>query len=129
MAEQPLNTIVGQMVSRYNTPRIIIQVGENSYHIVGRSAFGRTAKDENGNLTMFDFEGGPCITIDTPIKVNGKIMAVASITQDIVPSPEDNEPNTAIVGITLKEIPTPEKKNKKSVPSEEISKGLTANEN
>ena len=120
MANKPLNTIVGQMVSRYNTPRVIVQVGENEYHIVGRSAYYRSGKDDQGNLVMFDFEGGPLLTIDTQINVNGKVMAIASMTNDVAPSPEENEPNTVIVAITLKEI---------AEPSDEPSKGLTANEN
>ena len=54
--------------SRYNDDRVIEKVSPTRLRIMGDSLIYRDSTDENGNQTMFDFEGGPCLTVGGNIK-------------------------------------------------------------
>jgi hypothetical protein len=49
--------------NRYNVDRVLEKIDSNRIRIMGESLFTRTSQDENGNLTMYDFEGGPCLNV------------------------------------------------------------------
>lgn len=49
--------------SRYGLERTIEKIDANRIRIMGESQFVRTSQNEEGNTTMFDFEGGPCLSI------------------------------------------------------------------
>ena len=57
------NKIYGK--SRYGDLRYIKTIKENVVHISGKSEFIRAAEhpDNKGELSMFDFEGGPCFFV------------------------------------------------------------------
>lgn len=68
--------------NRYNKSRVIEKITTNKIRIMGESVFGRTAKDEAGNLTMFDFEGGPCITLGSKFRYLHTDWVVKKITEE-----------------------------------------------
>ena len=53
--QKSINTIS----SRYGEPREIRNMGGGCYTVEGKSRFTRGASDDGG-MTLFDFEGGPC---------------------------------------------------------------------
>jgi|TARA_B100001094_G_C17565958_1_gene500586 hypothetical protein len=54
--------------SRYNNDRVIEKVSPTRLRIMGDSLIIRSSEDKDGNQTMFDFEGGPCLTVGGNIK-------------------------------------------------------------
>ena len=54
---------IGRCKSRHGDVRIISQIGETTYVVEGVSLYSRGASDEQGQMTMFDFEGGPCYVV------------------------------------------------------------------
>jgi hypothetical protein len=49
--------------SRYGLDRTIEKIDSNRIRVMGESQFQRTAQNDAGEVTMFDFEGGPCLSI------------------------------------------------------------------
>lgn len=68
--------------NRYNQDRVIEKISTNKIRIMGESLFGRTSKDESGNLTMFDFEGGPCVTLGGKFRYLHTDWVINKITQE-----------------------------------------------
>lgn len=56
--------------NRYGVERSIERIDFKRVRVMGESQFFRTSKDED-RVTMFDFEGGPCLTIGGKIKFEG----------------------------------------------------------
>jgi hypothetical protein len=65
--------------NRYNVDRVLEKIDSNRIRIMGESLFTRTSQDENGNLTMYDFEGGPCLNVGGKIKYKGTNFKINSI--------------------------------------------------
>ena len=57
--------------SRYGTERIIHKVTPNKLRIQGESLFLNMSEDDSGNVIMFDFEGGPSLTVGGEITFQG----------------------------------------------------------
>lgn len=57
--------------SRYGTERIIHKVNPKKLRIQGESLFLRMSEDDNGKVIMFDFEGGPSLTVGGDINFQG----------------------------------------------------------
>jgi hypothetical protein len=68
--------------NRYNQDRVIEKISTNKIRIMGESLFGRTSKDESGNLIMFDFEGGPCVTLGGKFQYLHTNWVINKITQE-----------------------------------------------
>jgi hypothetical protein len=49
--------------SRYGLERTFEKFDSNHIRVMGESQFQRTSQNEEGNITMFDFEGGPCLSV------------------------------------------------------------------
>jgi hypothetical protein len=49
--------------SRYGLERSIEKIDTNRIRVMGESQFQRTAKNDAGETTMFDFEGGPVLSL------------------------------------------------------------------
>tara|TARA_X000001036_G_C20250765_1_gene632059 strand:- start:24 stop:317 length:294 start_codon:yes stop_codon:yes gene_type:complete len=65
--------------SRYGNDRSIEKLGNNKIRVMGESKFTRASEDKEGNVTMFDFEGGPCFNVGGTIryqKSNWKILKI-----------------------------------------------------
>jgi len=65
--------------NRYNVDRVIEKIDSTRLRIMGESLISRNSKDENGNLTMYDFEGGPCLNVGGKIKYKGTDFKIVSI--------------------------------------------------
>ena len=49
--------------NRQGIERVIEKLSHDKIRVMGESLFSRTSTDKKGNLTMFDFEGGPALNI------------------------------------------------------------------
>lgn len=65
--------------NRYNVDRVLDKIDSNRIRIMGESLVTRISQDENGNLTMYDFEGGPCLNVGGKIKYKGTNFKINSI--------------------------------------------------
>ena len=74
--------------NRYNVDRVLEKIDSNRIRIMGESIFTRISQDENGNLTMYDFEGGPCLNVGGKIKYKGTNFKINSIKSE--PSKMEN---------------------------------------
>lgn len=54
--------------NRYGEERVIMKIGPSKFRIMGESQFSRISEDDSGNITMFDFEGGPCLNVGGKLK-------------------------------------------------------------
>ena len=76
--------------NRYGQDRSFEVVTSNKIRVMGETKFSRGSQDEQGNRTMFDFEGGPCFNINGIVSVNKmkykikKIQDVESLKEDLV---------------------------------------------
>lgn len=66
--------------SRYGTERTIHKVNTNKLRIQGESLFSRASEDDNGNTIMFDFEGGPSLTVGGDISFQKMKWKIKKIT-------------------------------------------------
>ena len=49
--------------SRFGVDRSIERINLNLVRVLGESQFIRKSTNKHGEITMFDFEGGPCLSI------------------------------------------------------------------
>ena len=49
--------------SRYGLERTIEKIDTNRLRVMGESQFQRVAQNDDGETTMFDFEGGPVLSV------------------------------------------------------------------
>mgnify|MGYP001346736071 FL=1 len=54
--------------NRYGEDRSYERVDDRRIRVRGNSKYQRVSEDENGNITMFDFEGGPCFNLNRRVK-------------------------------------------------------------
>lgn len=54
--------------NRYGHDRVIEKISHNKIRVMGESIFSRSSAGDNGEPTMFDFEGGPCLNVGGTIK-------------------------------------------------------------
>jgi hypothetical protein len=59
MKKNQINTIS----SRYGDSRHITNQGGGCYTVEGLAHYTRQSTDESGNITMLDFDGGPCLFV------------------------------------------------------------------
>ena len=65
--------------SRYGLDRTIEKIGSDRLRVMGESQFAREAQNDEGEITMFDFEGGPCLSVGGNItykKIKWKITEI-----------------------------------------------------
>ena len=65
--------------NRYGVDRVIEKIDSSRLRITGESLFTRVSEDNNGNLSMFDFEGGPCLNVGGNITYAGTKFKIESI--------------------------------------------------
>ena len=74
--------------SRYGKDRSIEKLGNNKIRVMGESEFVREAVTDDGDCSMFDFEGGPCYNVGGTIryqKTNWKIGRNGNYTHKSAP--------------------------------------------
>jgi hypothetical protein len=84
--------------NRYGTERVIEKIGDTKLRIMGESLFSRGSEDENGNQTMYDFEGGPCLNLGGTISYLGVDFKIVSIKSEEV---KEENISSVVVEIVL----------------------------
>ena len=65
--------------NRYNVDRVLEKINSDKIRVMGESLILRTSEHENGNIIMYDFEGGPCLNVGGKIKYKGTDFKIISI--------------------------------------------------
>ena len=65
--------------SRYGLERVIEKLDTNRFRITGESQFQRTSTNDEGETTMFDFEGGPVLSVGGIINFQKSKWIITSI--------------------------------------------------
>tara|TARA_Y100000389_G_scaffold33387_1_gene28425 strand:- start:964 stop:1233 length:270 start_codon:yes stop_codon:yes gene_type:complete len=73
--------------NRYGNDRVIEKISPTKLRITGESLIIRASEDEDGNQTMFDFEGGPCLNLGGKIRYMKTNWTIVSIKQESVKVP------------------------------------------
>tara|TARA_B110000444_G_scaffold193209_1_gene183257 strand:- start:149 stop:424 length:276 start_codon:yes stop_codon:yes gene_type:complete len=66
--------------SRYGLERTIEKIDANRIRIMGESQFVRQSKNDAGEITMFDYEGGPCLSVGGEISYQNLKWLIKGIT-------------------------------------------------
>jgi hypothetical protein len=83
--------------NRYGNERVIEKISPTKLRITGESLFSRGSEDEQGNHSMYDFEGGPCLTLGGKIKYLGTSWEITKITPELT-----GKENLAMVVVEVK---------------------------
>jgi hypothetical protein len=78
--------------NRYGNDRVYTKIDATHIRIMGESLLSRGSEDENGNQTMYDFEGGPCLNLGGTLKFMGSDFKIKSIKSE-----QSNQENIASV--------------------------------
>jgi hypothetical protein len=78
--------------NRYGNDRVYTKIDATHIRIMGESLISRGSEDENGNQTMYDFEGGPCLNVGGTLKFMGSDFKIKSIKSE-----QSNQENIASV--------------------------------
>jgi hypothetical protein len=57
--------------SRYGSERSLERVDFQRIRVMGEALFTRTSQNEAGEITMYDFEGGPAYTVGMKMNFEG----------------------------------------------------------
>jgi hypothetical protein len=57
--------------SRYGDKRTLLKVADDKYTLSGRSLYHRLGWLKDGTIEFMDFEGGPFVTIGSPVSLFG----------------------------------------------------------
>jgi len=68
--------------NRYGVDRVYEKLDSTRIRVMGESLIARGSQDEDGNQTMFDFEGGPCLNVGGKIKYMGTDFKILSIKSE-----------------------------------------------
>ena len=68
--------------NRYGSDRVIEKISPSKLRIMGESLMSRSSQDEDGNYTMYDFEGGPILTVGGKIRYMKSNWTILKITPD-----------------------------------------------
>ena len=71
--------------SRYGLDRTIEKIGSDRLRVMGESQFQRTAQNDEGEITMFDFEGGPVLSVGGDIYFQKMKWKIQSIQPESIP--------------------------------------------
>jgi hypothetical protein len=82
--------------NRYGNDRVYTKIDATHIRIMGESLISRGSEDENGNQTMYDFEGGPCLNVGGTLKFMGSDFKIKSIKSE-----QSNQENIASVMVEV----------------------------
>jgi len=68
--------------NRYGVDRVYEKLDSTRIRVMGESLIARGSQDEDGNQTMFDFEGGPCLNVGGKITYMGTDFKILSIKSE-----------------------------------------------
>lgn len=83
--------------NRYGTDRVLTKLSHDRIRVMGESLFARTAEDGEGNLNMFDFEGGPALNVGGKIEFMKSKWIIKGIEVE-----ETDQENLSSVVLTVK---------------------------
>jgi len=83
--------------NRYGNDRVIEKISPTKLRIMGESIIARGSQDEEGNQTMYDFEGGPCLNLGGKIRYGKTDWVITKIIPE-----ESNRENFASVIVEIK---------------------------
>ena len=66
--------------SRYGLERTIEKIDANRIRVMGESQFVRQSQNDAGKVTMFDYEGGPCLSVGGEISYQNLKWLIKGIT-------------------------------------------------
>lgn len=69
--------------SRYGLDRTIEKIGSDRLRVMGETQFSRQAQNDEGVVTMFDFEGGPCLSVGGNITYQKMKWKIESIKPEL----------------------------------------------
>ena len=69
--------------NRYGAERVIEKINAQTLRVMGESLIVRSSQDEDGNQTMFDFEGGPCLNVGGKIKFMKTEWTITSVSPEV----------------------------------------------
>jgi hypothetical protein len=72
------------LINRHGDERTIERISHNRIRVMGNSQFTRKSSDSEG-LTMFDFEGGPCLNVGGKIKFEKLEWYIDDIVEEKTP--------------------------------------------
>jgi len=85
--------------NRYGVDRVIEKIDSTRIRVIGESLISRSSQDEDGNQTMFDFEGGPCLNVGGTIRYKGTKFKIESIKSE-----EGKELDGVVIASVLLEV-------------------------
>jgi hypothetical protein len=69
--------------SRYGLDRVIEKLNHDTLRITGESEFVRTSVNKEKLTSMFDFEGGPCLSIGGKLMYGNMNWKIVEINTDV----------------------------------------------
>jgi len=79
--------------NRFGQDRVIEKISPNKLRIMGESIIVRDSYNDKGELTMFDFEGGPCLNVGGTIRYLKSDWAI----KEIIPEKSSQESLTSVI--------------------------------
>jgi len=71
--------------SRYGLERTIEKIDSNRIRVMGESQFVRQSQNDKGDIIMFDFEGGPCLSVGGNITYQKMKWKITEIKPERLP--------------------------------------------
>jgi len=75
--------------SRYGLDRSVEKIGVDTLRVMGQSEFVRVSENKKNQISMYDFEGGPCLTVGGKVRygnLNWKILNIKQESSVKIPS-------------------------------------------
>ena len=85
--------------SRYGLDRTIEKVDASTFRVMGQSEFVRVSENKKNKVSMFDFEGGPCLTVGGKIRYGNMNWKIQDIKKE-----NSSQPNLSSVLLTVKPL-------------------------
>jgi len=68
--------------NRYGNDRVVEKISPTKLRIMGESLFSRGSQNDDGRVTMYDFEGGPCLNVGGKIRFGKTDWEILKITPE-----------------------------------------------
>mgnify|MGYP003653289355 CR=1 FL=1 len=83
--------------NRNNQERVIEKISTDKLRIMGESLFSRISSNDSDIITMYDFEGGPCLNVGGAIYYKKSNWIINKISPE-----KTNQPNFESVLLEVK---------------------------
>lgn len=85
--------------SRYGLDRSVEKIDVNTLRVMGQSEFVRVSENKKKKVSMFDFEGGPCLTVGGKVRFGNLNWKILDIKQE-----NSSQPNLSSVLLKVKPL-------------------------